>query len=350
MPSPKYSRLVPTAAIALALTGVASTASTAAPSRGGVKSLLRSAIALDPKNETITLPLFEGRTAAGKATWYVVTDSSSLADASRRGVNFAPRLKNVLGTKAVQKARSVGGVLRFAGTVDFSPERKVVPGDEGFPPAKAEPGAVGDARYSPLVTTGGSVVIDAPQVQNDTGRSDSVVSIDTKARRVTLRLLRGFFNGSSILYVRTDASSGLVAALEGSTLAPNLDAAPGLGSDGPSSGRSAIIPVINGVRGKGKPGRQGLQSAVLGQGDPLNITQSFPGAKDYTPVWDLHPAVWTSKAIASGKRHLLRSAAEVANGVRSGQITSAGKARSNTSLGGLRAIGFISNCSTVAIG
>lgn len=349
MPSSKFSRLVP-AAIALALTGVAATASTAAPSSRAAKSLLRSAIALDARNETITLPLFKGRTAAGRTTWYVVTDSSSRTDASRRGVNFAPRLKNALGTKAVQKAPSVGGVLRFAGTVDFSPERKVVPGAEGFPPATAEPGAVGDARYSPLVTTGGGVVIDAPQVKNATGQSDSVVSIDTKARRVTLRLLRGFFNGTSILYVRTDASAGLVAALEGSTLAPNLNAAPGLGSNASSSGRSAIIPVINGVRGKGKPGRQGLQSAVLGEGDPLNTTQSFPGAKDYTPVWDLHPAVWTDDAIASGKRHLLRSAADVANEVRAGRITSAGKERSNTSLGGLRAIGFISNCSTVALG
>ncbi len=166
---------------------------------------------------------------------------------------------------------------------------------------------------------------------------------------MTLRLLRGFFAGRSILYVRTDASAGLVAALEGSTLSPNLNAAPGLGSNASSSGRSAIIPVINGERGKGKPGRQGLQSAVLGEGDPLNVTQSFPGAKDYTPVWDLHPAVWTDEAIASGKRHLLRSAAEIANEVRAGRITSAGKERSNTSLGGLRAIGFISNCSTVAL-
>ncbi len=348
MLSSTVSRLLPMGALALGLAGA--TASTAAPSRPAVKSLLRSAISVDAQAETITLPLFKGRTVAGKATWYIVTDSSSRADAAHRGVNFAPRLRNTLGTRAVQKARRIGSELRFAGTVDFSPERKVVPGNEGFPPATAEPGSIGDARYSPLVTTRGGVVLNAPQIKNATGQSDSVVSIDTKARRVTIRLLRGWFNGTSVLYLRTDASAGLVAALEGSTLAPNLDAARGLGSNAAGSARSAIIPVINGIRGKGKAGRQGLQSAVLGEGDPLNITQSFPGAKDYTPVWDLHPAVWTDEAIASGKRHLLRSAAEVAREVRAGRITSAGKERANTSLGGLRAIGFISNCSTVALG
>lgn len=113
MPSSTFSRLVPAAAIALSLTVVTTTASTAATSGRAARSLLRSAIALDARNETITLPLFKGRTVGGKTTWYVVTDSSSRADASRRGVNFAPRLKNALGTKAVQTARSVGGVLRF---------------------------------------------------------------------------------------------------------------------------------------------------------------------------------------------------------------------------------------------
>src|SRR5207253_656563 len=128
---------------------------------------------------------------------------------------------------------------------------------------------------------------------------DSVTNLDIAHHRVTLKLLRGWFNATSVLYVRTDASAQLVSALEGSTYAPNLNATPGLGSNAPSSGRSAIIPVINGAQTGAD--RQGLQSALLGGGDPLNITQSLPGAADYTPVWDLHPAIWSNAAIAGGK-------------------------------------------------
>ncbi len=61
-------------------------------------------------------------------------------------------------------------------------------------------------------------------------------------------MLRGWLDGTSVLYLRTDASVQLVAALEGSTYASNLSAAPGLDSDAATSARSAIIPVDNGAR------------------------------------------------------------------------------------------------------
>ncbi|MDQ6794964.1 MAG: hypothetical protein M3067_09150 [Chloroflexota bacterium] len=335
---------------ALAVVGAAFAAVAAnAAARGtSARPLLRSALALDAEAETITLPLHKGVTESGAATWYVVVDSSGRADAAHRGVNFAPRLRNALGTKAVQRAKLRGGKLVFAGTVDFSPKRVVVPSATGFPPTKVAPGALGDKRYSPLVTTDGRIVLDAPQVANASGRSDSVTKLDTSHRRVTLKLLRGWFSGTSVLYVRTDASAEIVAALEGSTYAPNLGAAPGLGSNASTSARSAIIPVINGAQSG--PDRQGLQSAVLGGGDPLNITQSLPGGSDYTPVWDLHPVLWTDQAIKDGKRVQLKSAAQVARDVKAGLLTSAGKGPANSSLGGLRAIGFISICSTVAVG
>lgn len=119
-------------------------------------------------------------------------------EAPRRHVR--PKLANARGTKAVQVARIAGKTVVFPGTVDFSPEHVVVPSTDGFPPSKAVPGAVGDARYSPLVSVLGSV-LDAPQVANASGKSDSIVSIDTKRGRVTLKLLRGFFNGTSVLYL-----------------------------------------------------------------------------------------------------------------------------------------------------
>jgi hypothetical protein len=89
---------------------------------------------------------------------------------------------------------------------------------------------------------------------------------------------------------------------------------------------------------------------VLSGNDPLNITQSFPGAADYTPIWDLHPVVWTPAALKDGKRVELTSSAQVTKDFKAGLLTSAGKGPANTSLGGLRAIDLISICSTVAVG
>jgi hypothetical protein len=339
-------------AFAVAALTVVVAASVAAAGSAGAKpastgSLLTSAIALDQTAETITLPLHKGLTATGATTWYVVIDSSDKADAAKRGVNYAPRLANALGTRAVQKATLRGSTPVFAGTVNFAPKRVLVPSKTGFPPTKVAAGAVGDKNYSPLVTTDGKIVLDEPQVANATGQSDTVTNLDIAHNQVTLKLLRGWFNGTPVLYVRTDASAVLVTALEASTYAPNLSAAPGLGSDASSSARSAIIPVINGALSG--PDRQGLQSAVLGGKDPLNITQSLPGGSDYTPVWDLHPVVWTPQAIKDGKRVELTSAAQVAKDVKAGLLTSAGTGPANASLGGLRAIGFISICSTVAL-
>jgi len=150
--------------------------------------------------------------------------------------------------------------------------------------------------------------------------------------------------------LRTDASVDVVSALEDSTLAKNLDAAPGLGSNATSSARSAIVPIVNGPRGKSNRQRQGLQSAVLGEGSPLNITQSLPGARDYSPIWDVHPAAWSKEAVSSGHRKRLTSSAQIAAAVRAGRLTSGGTGPANPSLGGLRAANFISNCPTVAIG
>ena len=62
-----------------------------------------SALRIDIEHETVTLPLHEGRTTDGRQTWYVVTESSDQADATRRGVNYSNKLLNAVGTAAVQK-------------------------------------------------------------------------------------------------------------------------------------------------------------------------------------------------------------------------------------------------------
>lgn len=67
-----------------------------------------------------------------------------------------------------------------------------------------------------------------------------------------------------------EVSNPDVAPLEGGTFAPALNAAPGIGSNDPkTSARSQIVPFVNGQTGIGNPNRQGLNSALLGQGDPL---------------------------------------------------------------------------------
>ncbi len=328
----------------LALTSVASPAVA-----GGSEVFLDSTIALDRRNGTVTLPLYQGR-HDGAVVWYVVTESSDKGDAERRGVNHAEKLANALGTKAVQRARKINGILHFTGTVDFSPTRVVVPGPNLFPPTTARAGAVGDPDYSPLVTSDGRTVLNATQVANRSGLHDAIVpgGLDLAHRRVTLDTLNGFYEGKRVQYLHQEASVELVAALEGSTWAPNLDAAPGLASfDRDTSARAAIIPIVNGARGASNPQRQGLQSALGGEGDPLNITQVVPGDNDYTPIWDVTPAVWTQRAINAGQRVRLTDHDDVADLFKDGVLTSGGTGPANESLEGLRALPGISNCPVV---
>lgn len=313
----------------------------------GAEVFLDSTIALDRRNGTITLPLFEGR-HDGKRVWYVVTESSDEDDAERRSVNYAEKMNNALGTRAVQQAPKVNGLLHFTGTVDFSPKRIVKPGPTGFPPRFFQAGAVGDKDYSPLVTPDGRTVLNASQVANASGRHDAIVSIDFSRRQVTLDTLNGFYEGNRIQYLHQEASVELVAALEGSTLAPNLNFAPGLASfDRDTSARAAIIPIVNGPTGANNPQRQGLQSAVLDGLDPLNITQVVPDDNDYTPVWDVSPAVWTQRAINRGQRVRLTDHEDVADLFEDGLLISGGTGPRNESLEGLRALPGISNCPVV---
>ena len=84
---------------------------------------------------------------------------------------------------------------------------------------------------------------------------DAIVpgSFNTRAKRVTLDTIDGLYKGKRVQYLHQDASVELVAALEGSTLAPNLDATPGLASfdrfgvDGVIEGGSTGVGAMSGV-------------------------------------------------------------------------------------------------------
>lgn len=316
-----------------------------AASATAASQILPSATNLNASAKTITLPLFRGKTATGQTTWYVVTESSNRADATRRGVNYAPKLANALGTKAVQKVTVSGGVVMFPGTVDFRPVRQVVAGPTGFPPDVAEPGSVGDANYSNLISTGNGIVLNAEQIANNTGRHDKVVAINFRTKRVTVQLTEGRQGGHKVLYLSTESSDKGAATLEASTFVPNLNAAPGIADDDVDvSARTGLVAIVNGATGVNNPQRQGLSSAILDGQDPLNILQWPPTNDRYSPLWDVHPAVWTDAAIKAGERARLSSFDQVAGRVSDGQIVSGGGGPGNDKLNGLKAGGFVVNC------
>lgn len=338
--------------------------------RTGIPPTLPSAVDVDAENGTVTLPLFRGSSPAGEVR-YVLTESSRLSDALGLGLNWSPKLANALGTQSVQEAKAPdGGRLdltsrgaRFAGTVDFAPERTVAPGPEGFPldAERSRPGAVGDGAYSPLVTPPErDVVFNAPHVRNETGTHDAVVEIDEEARTATVNLVGGFYENFEVLYVSTDAYPADVAALEGATHVPRLSTLPSPGDRSlEGSAREPIFPVVNGPMGADDPDRQGLRSAVAGEGDPLNVTRSEQVCADptdptdcsvhYSPLWDVHPVAWTEDAVDQGLRRRLTDHEEIVALAVEGQLASAADGPINTAVANLRAAVAAVNCPLVAV-
>ena len=183
-------------------------------------------------------------------------------------------------------------MLEVAAGVDFIPDRDVVGG---------VPGSTGQAGYSPLVRLPGGTVINAPQIANASGLHDKVVSISTATGKVTLRETEGRARGNVGHYVSTDASKAGPAALEGSTLAPRLDAAPTPGADGTDSSRASLAAFTNGRTGADNPQRQGIASALADGLDPLNVLAWLPQQGRYSPLWDVHLSEWTPAAKAAGR-------------------------------------------------
>src|ERR687896_1759731 len=205
-------------AVAVSLLAVAP----ASASQGGVKKFVRSAD-LNVEQGTATFPLFEGTSADGDTVYYIVTEVSDRAESRRLGVNWSPVLENALDTQAVQDATRTHGAVAFEGTVDFAPDRVVVPGPEGseFPPTTAEPGSVGDAEYSPLFSVNGHSVVNAPHIGNSTGLHDKVVSIDFENDRVVIDLTDGFYEDDPILYLRaTRGNIDVVLRVHGAAIEP----------------------------------------------------------------------------------------------------------------------------------
>ena len=337
-----------------------------------IPNQLESAINVDKVNHTVTLPLYKGA-LGDQRVWFIITDTSNLQEAVRLGVNWSPKLANGLGTAAVQQAKLSPAdgdgqldslsVVHLSGTVDFSGQRVVIPGPTFFPVlAGTHAGPVGDAHYSPLFTFGNGVVYNGEQIANSSGIHPKVLSIDFGHRTATLRMTEGRYLNRQVLYLSTDASDTVVGALENATFAPNLGAAPQRGSDfcqgSPNSASEAIIPIVNGPLGANNPQRQGLQSAVAGQGDPLNIVREEPecsntndpavcSALQYSPLWDATPVAWTPAAIAAGQQVRIGSHETVEQLFNAGELVNfnpTGPSQEDPEIEGLRALGALIDC------
>jgi len=318
---------------------------------------------IDLEALTITLPLYKGQMKSGETVWYILTDTNDKGNADALGLNFSGKLTyadvgNAVRPAVLEKDQSV---TFERGAVDFSPEHTITPGDapDFFPPKSFTPGAVGDAGYSPLMklTNAGGFVYNAPVVAYNVSADaldafcegkpdykmvhDKVAKICPKDGTVTLSLTLGFSFARPVLYLSTDASVDLAAAMEGVTLAPGMvDIAVG-GDDSFNSAVERLFPVVNGPMGKENPQRQGFNSALAGEGGALNTLGGIPTiATDYSPMWDLNPVVWTKDAIDKGYRSRVTEEFFILGLVEKGWMTGLGG-------GKFGSVGIIVNCPVV---
>jgi hypothetical protein len=280
----------------LCAVGIAAAATLAVALAGPAmaKSGLFISSAVEGPGDTVTLPLHHG-TSHGSPVAFVVLDASSGAAADRLGVNRAQKLANA-GAAAMDVdatlADVVRGTVRFPATVDFTPDRAVEAGPAAFPPALAQPGAVGEDGYSPLIRLRDGTVLNAPQIANTTGQADKVAgALRPGDATVTYRETNGFQGDRAVRYVSTDASDPVAAALEDATLAPRLNLAPAPGGDGTDSARASLAAFTNGALAPSGE-RQGLNSAIHDGLDPLNVLRWNPSQGRYSPLWDVHLAAW----------------------------------------------------------
>jgi hypothetical protein len=313
-------------------------------------------------NGTITLPLYLGHMKNGKNVWYVLTDVDDSNVADELGLNFSAKLTFAANGARTASFDANNDLVFDRGTVDFSPVRSLTAGSAGqeFPPTAFQPGAIGDANYSPLVQikNAGGVIYNAPIVAFDVTSDqinfplgnvdyskvhDQVVAIDPINRTVTLNLINGFSFGKPVWYISMDTSIPLGAAIEHNTFAPLMAALPLGGDDSFSSPVERIFIATNGPEqgGCNNPLRQGLSADLADGFRPNNVVGGIPtNALDYSPVWDAQLYQWTQSAIANGYRGQLREEFQILTFAQDGLLTAPGGGKFGSS-------GFSINCTIV---
>ncbi len=316
----------------------------------GPVQLLKSGT-IDLDKGTITLPLYKGRMRSGEAVWYILTDTNDQGNAEALGINYSAKLTYAEVGKGVRTASQdlINGktVVTFeAGRVNFAPVRSVTPGTAPnyFPPTAVTPGGIGDSRYSPLAKIG-EYIYNAPTMAQGESEAtlnaycngspdyskvhDKVVAICPKDQTVTLKLTTGFSFAKPVLYLSTDANSKLAAAMEAAVYAPGLQDVKVGSDDSAFSAVERIFSIRNGPTntqaGVVNPQRQGFDSALKGEGSPLNVLGGIPTvATDYSPLWDLNLGEWTQAAVSKHYRSRVRGEFQILGYVRSGWITGIG--------------------------
>jgi hypothetical protein len=333
-----------------------------APSQVSVQLLQSGKINL--ASDTISVPYHSGKLKDGRNVLFVLLDSSDEAQATAQGLVYAPALANVATAPSTRTATvdQNGNWVFDHGTVDFSGNRSVTPGDAPnlFPPKAATPGSTGSADYSPyvrVVTNGTTVVYNAPiiafnlsdaQLSTAINSSatidhslfhDKVVGFSQDYPEVSLALSHGFASGKPLIYVSLDSNNPVASAMEGATYAPALDEVKAVGATLP------LFAVVNGETGTENPNRQGFYSALMGEGSPLNVLTGIPTLSQtpYTPLWDLHLTQWTAAATANNDRVVLTDAKQFNAQYKAGLLNAFGGAT------GIPSSGLLVNCPAVAI-
>ncbi len=341
--------------------------------RDELNVFLPSAIDVDEENlrdntrANVTLPLYQGIGPSGEETYFIITEASTIETAQALGAILAPKLRYGALPAAADAAQRVSvnddGRVVFLGDVDFSPERILTPGeDTPFPPAIAQPGAVGDAEYSSLAVLPSGVVLNIQIVANASGNHDRIIDISTEDRWVQMELLDGWQGGDRYYYhLVTDASDPVPATIELGVYAPRLANLPVFG-DSSLDGESVLLgfsPNTNGLNvtenSVGGINRQSLTSTILDQDlDPVNVFPFDPNNEseennNYSPFWDAHLNSWTDEAIAAGRRRAIRSFEDLQDLIAAGDIVSFGGSpgQENDFVFGLRASNAVINCPVI---
>lgn len=309
---------------------------------------------IDQDAGTIEMPLYRGRVVQNKSNprnfvdgvsiWYILTDTTDDGAAKGLGLNLSSKLRfaNVgNGARWSSVGRNTRLLFDQSSYVNFNPVRTIIPGNAPnyFPPKSGTaPGSIGLNNYSPITFVenlgevyNAPVIADRFQTEESLNRycrglptdaaglaaarrilHDRVVAICPRDGTVTLTLVPGHSFARPVLYISTESSDMVTAALEFSTYAPGLTDVTVGGDDSFTSAVERIFVVTNGFTNgdlgrsatiKNHPGRNGLNSALRGDGGPLNVLGGIPTiATDYSPLWDVNLGTWTPEAVRDGYR------------------------------------------------
>lgn len=284
----------------------------------------------NPSGPTGRFPMFRGLDPNGNSVDYVITEASDAEVAELMGIIYSPRMDVEAGSPGTQSVTLEDGIMRFAGSVDFSPTRFVTPGDptvagspneitrSAFPPADISPGAVADDAWSSYAILPSGLVFNAQVVANATGIHDRIPdshqddqsnpNLDRDNRFVVMQLLDGWHADERYYFhIVTDTSVPDAAAIELGVFAPRLAELPSAGVF-PDGTRLGFAPSANGIPDPDGELGQGLNIAALDQAiDPVNVFPIDPTDLRYSPMWDAHIYMWTSDAIDAGARRIVTS-------------------------------------------